>query len=110
MFSFRKKKRSHQDFEAELKSHLELEADDLKNEGLTEDQAREAARKAFGNITSVIERFYERGRWQWLENLTRDTSYAYRTLRGSLAFALGTALLLGLGIGANTAVYSFLEA
>jgi hypothetical protein len=47
------RKRSTQDFAEEIKAHLELEADDLKQEGLSEDEARWQARRAFGNVRSL---------------------------------------------------------
>ena len=51
------RKRSAEDFAEEIKAHLELEADDLKQEGLSEDEARWKARRAFGNVSVAQERF-----------------------------------------------------
>jgi predicted permease len=107
MFS---RKRSADDFAAEIKSHLELEADDLKHAGMGEDQARTQARKEFGNVTASQERFYLKDRWLWLDKLIRDLRFALRSLRHSPVFAAAAILTLALGMGANTAVFSVMNA
>jgi len=66
---FWRRKRPADDFAEEVRSHLQLAADELKAEGLTEEEARPAARKAFGNITAAEERFYEKGRLVWLDDI-----------------------------------------
>jgi len=53
-----RRKRSPEDFAEEIKAHLELEADDLKREGLSEEKARWQARRAFGNVRAAEEGFY----------------------------------------------------
>jgi predicted permease len=107
MFS---RKRSADDFAAEIRSHLELEADDLKHAGLSEDQARTQARREFGNVTASQERFYLKDRWLWLDKLIRDLRFALRSLRHSPVFAAAAILTLALGMGANTAVFSVMNA
>ena len=57
-----RRKRSAEDFAEEIKAHLELEADELKSEGLSEDEARRKARREFGNVRAAQERFYLKGR------------------------------------------------
>ena len=56
------RKRKPSDFSAEIEAHLELEAQQLQEQGLSEEEARAAARRAFGNVTRARERFYESGR------------------------------------------------
>jgi macrolide transport system ATP-binding/permease protein len=105
-----KRKRSTDDFAEEIKAHLELEADELKCEGLSEDEARRKARLEFGNVRAAQERFYLRNRVAWLDNLVRDMKFAIRQLVRNPGFSFTAILVLALGIGACVAIIGFVDA
>jgi putative ABC transport system permease protein len=106
---FRRKRRLD-DFSAEIQSHLELEVERLKEQGLGEADARAAAHRAFGNITKARERFYESGRWLWLDHFWRDLRFAVRSLARTPGFTSIALVVIAVGIGVNTAVFSVADA
>lgn len=103
-------RRKQSDFEEEVQAHLALEVDRLVSEGLGREEAEAAARREFGNVAAVQERFYESSRWPWLEHLKRDVLYALRVLSRTPGFAVIAILSLALGIGVNALVFSVVNA
>src|SRR5262245_36169005 len=94
----------------EMQFHLSERVDDLVAAGMTPAAARREARRRFGSLAYQTERTRERDLISWIDSATADIRYALRSLRGARAFAAVAILSLGLGIGANTAIFSLINA
>jgi macrolide transport system ATP-binding/permease protein len=102
--------RKEAELREELQFHLEEEAEERRAMGLAEDQARWAARRELGNFALVQEDTRATWGWTLLEQLVQDLRYACRTMAANRLFTTMVILCLALGIGANTAIYSFMDA
>jgi hypothetical protein len=94
------------DFDEELRYHFDREVERNVAHGMTRDEARHAARRAFGNATAVKEEAREAWRWRWLDDLAQDGAYALRILRRAPGFTAVVVATFALGVGVNTAVFS----
>ena len=94
--------RFDREMEEEIRDHLARKTAD----GATADEAR----RRFGNVTSTMERSREAWSWLWLDQLSQDVRYALRTMSANRMFTAMAVTSLALGIGANTAIYSFMDA
>ena len=104
------KRKLEQDLADEIQSHLEMQMEEDQRRGMSADDARYSALRKFGGVDQVKEVYRQRRGLQFVETFLRDLGYGLRMLRRSPGIAAVAILSLGLGIGANTALFSVVDA
>ena len=101
--------RAHGEVDEELRFHIEMSAEGHMRRGLSREAALREARREFGGVEQVSERIRQRRRFVWLEDFSRDVGAAFRGVRRRPGFSALVVVTLGVGIGANTAVFSLVN-
>lgn len=104
--SFFRKEPLDRDFNEEMASHLDMAIEENLQRGMPPEEARRQALVRFGGTQQLREQHRETRGLPWLDMLTQDLRFTLRTLRRDRGFTLVAVLILGLGIGANVAVFS----
>jgi hypothetical protein len=110
LWNFLRPQRAERDLARGIEAHLQLLEDEFQRRGLNREQARSAAKRAYGGVEQAKELHRETRSWLWLEQMRQDIRFSVRALSKSPGFTLITTLTLALGIGANTAIFTLIDA
>lgn len=100
------RRRRYDELSESIREHLDEKVADLIDRGMTREEAEHTARREFGNVTRIEERSREIWQWPTIESIWADIKYSLRQLKRSPGFTFTVILILALGTGANTAIFS----
>jgi predicted permease len=104
------RRRRYNELSEAIREHLEEKIANSMDEGMTREEAEQTARCEFGNVTLIEQRSREVWQWPTLESIWADVRYALRQLKNSPGFSITVILSLTLGLGANTTIFTFVNA